>query len=200
MSCLENGVKGEGLTGKTPPLYDLCENRFNPLDLKDKPYKNIFELLLKHKVNLNVLNYEGYSILHNCVRKDPESDGPDDYMDPSHKYILGELLKHGADPNIKDNYGETPLSVAVKLRKVEEVRLLLKHGANPNVAKWVEDYDDEKHTEYPVSLLTWAKRVEKLAEEHRNEETYLDRDARKEIIALLKAYGAREQSSIMESL
>jgi ankyrin repeat protein len=45
------------------------------------------------------------------------------------------LLEHGADPNIKNKDGITPLHWAVFKSgvHVEVVKLLLEHGADPNI-------------------------------------------------------------------
>jgi ankyrin repeat protein len=44
-----------------------------------------------------------------------------------------ELLKKGADPNAKNEYGNTPLHEAASRGHVDVVRLLLEHGADPNI-------------------------------------------------------------------
>lgn len=44
-----------------------------------------------------------------------------------------DLLKHGADPNIQDEHGLTPLMRAVNYNHIENVKDLLKHGADPNI-------------------------------------------------------------------
>lgn len=45
------------------------------------------------------------------------------------------LLVHGADPNIGDEKGQTPLGVAIQRRHaVAEVEMLLRHGADPDRA------------------------------------------------------------------
>ena len=48
---------------------------------------------------------------------------------------LKALLKHGADPNIGDDRGETPLHLALeKGYDVAVLKLLIKHGADPDQA------------------------------------------------------------------
>src|SRR5574343_1244033 len=42
------------------------------------------------------------------------------------------LLKKGADPNIKNNIGETPLHQATENSQAKLVKLLLKYKADPN--------------------------------------------------------------------
>ena len=45
------------------------------------------------------------------------------------------LLDKGADPDIADKYGNTPLYEAVVSRRYELARLLLQYGADPNIVK-----------------------------------------------------------------
>ena len=45
------------------------------------------------------------------------------------KYLLG----NGADPNIADYDGTTPLAMAAKKYSIDLVKLLLESGADPNV-------------------------------------------------------------------
>jgi ankyrin repeat protein len=49
--------------------------------------------------------------------------------------VLKELLRLGADPNIRDDRGQTPLHRALeKGYDIEVFELLLKHGASPDIA------------------------------------------------------------------
>jgi len=47
--------------------------------------------------------------------------------------IVKFLLEHGANPNMKNNYGNTPLHFAATYGHPEVAELLLEHGANPNM-------------------------------------------------------------------
>jgi hypothetical protein len=46
--------------------------------------------------------------------------------------IVELLLKRGADPNVKDDNGQTPLHIAALWGHVDVVRVLLEHRADPN--------------------------------------------------------------------
>ena len=50
--------------------------------------------------------------------------------------VAQKLLGAGADPDIGNDYGVTPLFLAIKNRSEGMVRLLLKAGADPNVSLW----------------------------------------------------------------
>ena len=45
----------------------------------------------------------------------------------------GLLLKHGTDPNVVNDRGETPLFLAVKAAKLDLIAALIEAGADPNV-------------------------------------------------------------------
>lgn len=47
--------------------------------------------------------------------------------------VVKMLLEAGADPNITDDYNNTPISLASNAGYTEIVKVLLEHGANPNV-------------------------------------------------------------------
>ena len=49
------------------------------------------------------------------------------------------MLSRGANPNIQDNNGNTPLHAAVHSNNKKIVRLLLTHGANPNIQDYFGD-------------------------------------------------------------
>jgi len=47
--------------------------------------------------------------------------------------IVKFLLRHGANPNMKNDYGNTPLHYAAESGNSKVVEVLLKHGADPNI-------------------------------------------------------------------
>ena len=52
--------------------------------------------------------------------------------------MVRELLKNGANVNIANKCGDTPLYIAGGNRHVEVVRELLNHGANVNNANYLQ--------------------------------------------------------------
>ncbi|XP_014227268.1 uncharacterized protein LOC106652688 [Trichogramma pretiosum] len=62
--------------------------------------------------------------------------------------IIKLLLKYGMDVNLKDNWGRTPLHIAVKRARLEEIEFLLLHGADPNI---VDDYGNTPLNEVCVN-------------------------------------------------
>lgn len=106
----------------------------------------VLKLLAKHGADLNAKDKRGDAPLHHAVsRRDKtvtrallaagaQVDAKGQYSEaPLHRagYELAWiLLKHGADPNVKDKRGRTPLFG--RWVELDRYELLLKHGANPN--------------------------------------------------------------------
>lgn len=112
---LERGVKSEGLFAAA--WWGNWE---------------ILEDLVRHGADLNVV--VGATPLHMAVAVlDRGTEGKPELARQRLK-TLKELLRLGANPNIGEFRGSTPLHTALeKGYDVEVFRLLLKHGANPDV-------------------------------------------------------------------
>lgn len=87
--------------------------------------------LVENKADLNARAETGDSALLYAVRKtghasvyDPEKRDKVDVLDQKSFDLVKYLLEHGADPNVKNSSGQTPLRIA-RSRKVEEVVELL---------------------------------------------------------------------------
>jgi ankyrin repeat protein len=83
--------------------------------------KEIVSYLIEKGADVNKIDDMGFAPVHNAVFKEVNSE------------ILTLLLEHGANPDIKDPNGETPLFYAVRNRDPEKVKILLDHGARLNV-------------------------------------------------------------------
>ena len=107
-------LMGAALSGCSGVVKDLVENKadINARDgarhtallhaVKAVRYTSEYDPMKQHKVN--VVDKEGYD-------------------------LLNYLLEHGADPNVRNDWAETPLSVARKKKLSEVVELLEKYHA-----------------------------------------------------------------------
>ena len=90
----------------------------------------IVKLLLTHGAGVNAIDKRQYTPLHNAVGwgwfKNAPSDAPE-YKQIYYKAIIQMLLDKGADPNVKDKSGRTPLKLAEG--EPEIIELLIKYGA-----------------------------------------------------------------------
>lgn len=95
---------------------------------------NTFAYLVKVGATVNVANLEGRTALHMVVSLV-------EYLsEETCGQMINLLLHHGADPNITDQTGTTPLHLASELGSVSLIEFLLEEGANVNVI------DDEGET------------------------------------------------------
>ena len=133
----------ETVSGKTPIFNAQKDDRLG-----------IIIQLLNRGANVYHLSKEGRSILYRAARDDqltivkyltkhyPENIN---YRRKANGYtalfesvrsasieLVETLLKHGADPEIPDDDGTTPLHMAAKYARPQIVKLLLKYGANAN--------------------------------------------------------------------
>ena len=104
--------------------------------------KNILKGLLSDGVDINLQGKSGYTVLHKAIERD--------------KYAIIEfLMQKGADINIRDDWGRTPLSMEVnKGLECDKtmVELLLNRGAHVNV----KDIGSEFGGSFKVTLLSLA--------------------------------------------
>ena len=90
-----------------------------------KGHIDICKLLIDHGADINAqIDNTGLTALHYTA-----------IVSNNHKSndICRLLLERGAKVNIKDNNGETPLNIAVKLGFIVISKLLLEHGADANI-------------------------------------------------------------------
>ena len=102
-------------------------------------YEKLVDFLLRHGADPNAKDIGGNTPLHiSAFEGHPatiilplelgsRSEEPETYM-----RIAKLLIKSGADVNMKNNGGRTPLHAAVLQNRIDIVRLLLESGADPN--------------------------------------------------------------------
>jgi ankyrin repeat protein len=82
----------------------------------------IIEMLLNTGVDINEINkYNSTALANACFSRE-------NYID-----TVKLLLSRGANPNIIDIYGYSPLMKAIENNKIEIAEILLSHGADPNI-------------------------------------------------------------------
>jgi len=130
-----NGVNRRGIS----PLNFLIDTF--PTDVE-----HFLVGLLRSGADVNGVDSSGYSPLEKVLRKSYhfqienivtillESGATVSILNAIDKPKIVELLlRHGANPNVQNARGETPMHFAVLYKKPELVELLLRHGADPNV-------------------------------------------------------------------
>jgi hypothetical protein len=104
---------------------------------------------------------------------------------------IKKLLEEGADPNIRDRGGNTPLHFAASKGCAEVARLLLRHGADPNA--------QDKNGETPLHVAAYGGHVDvaRLLLEHGADPSIRNRDG-KTPLDLARESGHREVVSLIE--
>ncbi len=159
------------------------ENGFTPLHLAAaNGYESMVELLLSTKADVNAKDNAGSTPLHQAAAADGEhSDivelllthkadvnaADKQSLTPLHYALLADnpgvaltLLRHGANPNVKDNTaGHTPLILAASKGYKQVTELLLVHGADVNAA-------DDRGTPLAWAIRTGHANVADLLRQH----------------------------------
>lgn len=93
-------------------------------------------LLVQGQADTNVQDFKGNTPLHYVASMDfsklDHVDEDEDDVEQLHAQIAELLLTHGADANLANDYGETPLLLAIRNEYEQVVTLLLQHGADVN--------------------------------------------------------------------
>jgi ankyrin repeat protein len=108
---LANGADVNGEKGGDPPLLGAAMD----------DHKDVAELLLAHKADVNARGDEGFTPLHIAAQW-------------GHKDMVEWLLANGADVNTTNSEGDTPLGWTLKngpeYQHPDVVELLRQHGGH----------------------------------------------------------------------
>lgn len=105
--------------GYTVLMEAMCTTQFG--HNRTDAYSNvpIAAALIENGADVNAVSNDGTTVLHLAVR------GPED--------SLKALIKAKANPNVQDNFGNTPLILACKWESEKKIRMLLRAGADFNI-------------------------------------------------------------------
>jgi ankyrin repeat protein len=126
------------------PLHASCwEYDGSPeLQGKNQIMKDLIELFLKIGININSIDIDGNTPLHIAVSGNGGS-----------VTAVSTLLSYGADPNIANNEGATPLMLASFDAEFECIQVLLSSGANYKIKDKQELSALDYACEYYIHLV-----------------------------------------------
>jgi ankyrin repeat protein len=125
--ALERAASG----GKLEAMRMLIRYGANPIapnvliDAAASGIPAVVKELLQYKPNINGRNKDNATALLSCLHASHYKD-----QGVNKKQVVQILLEAGADPNLADNKGETPL--IVNARDTEIADMLISHGADVN--------------------------------------------------------------------
>ncbi len=90
--------------------------------------KDLLKLLLDSGANPNAVDKHKESFVHYLINT-LEPYGPDNY----NTFALNEMIEHGANLNLQNKNGKTPLFTAIVNGNTSMVKFLLDHGAKTDV-------------------------------------------------------------------
>jgi hypothetical protein len=144
---------------------------------------NIYSFKLVKTINKNYKNHSNHSniLIINFLKLKNKLINEHYYLIHACKYsninTIKYLIENGADINIVDNEGNTPLINASKYSDINIIKYLIEHGADVNITdnknnKWYNylfdndeiDLDDPKEITcyiFTIQLSNWMKQIDK---------------------------------------
>jgi len=132
------------------PLHYLAAYRpTNPLTIAETDLKELVELLLQYKadVNISTLDSDSQTALHLAIN----------YHHPS---IADVLLNHGADVHAKDANGMMAIGLAARRGDAEMVEYLLNKGTNMYQSRALFHAASCKHSDAVLKLLLEKRAID----------------------------------------
>jgi len=90
-------------------------------------HQKILDKLIELGANIHAKDVAGYTPLHHCLTI---------YTNPTTLSMARQLLKAGANPNMQNRFGSTPLFEPVMAANFEALKLLLEYGADPDIKEF----------------------------------------------------------------
>jgi ankyrin repeat protein len=111
------------LCGQNPLFRDIQMAANRMMEVKNK-HQDILAKLLELGANIHAKDIAGYTPLHHCLTS---------YSNSTTMFMARQLLKAGANPNLQNRFGCTPLFEPVMAANLDAVKLLLEFGGDPDI-------------------------------------------------------------------
>jgi len=111
------------LCGHNPLFRGVQQAARRRMEVKNE-HQKILTKLIELGANIHAKDIAGYTPLHHCLTS---------YSNPTTLAMARQLLKAGADPNMQNRFGCTPLFEPVMAASLDAVKLLLEFGADPDI-------------------------------------------------------------------
>jgi len=129
-------------------------------DASQNGHIGILKELLNMGANLQAKDIAGQTPLHHCLTA---------FGNNTTLQMAELLLIAGADPNLQNRFGSTPLPECIMASKIDAIKLLLKFGTKPEI----QDYDGTSALDmalhYPLVRELFSKNGSSLAKQERKE-------------------------------
>ena len=127
MNSVLHVVAGAKIVYSDRPLMLAEKQRIEAAMEVKSDHVKIIKKLIKLGANTSAKDMAGRTTLHHCFGG----------LGNATTSTMAELmLEAGADPNIQDRVGKTPLFLCINSANLDDISLLLKHGADPDVKEY----------------------------------------------------------------
>jgi len=178
MNSVLHVVGGAKVFYSDKPAMLMEVNRLATIMEVKRGHIRILKKLIELGANISAKDVAGRTPLHHCFAG---------YGNAATAAMAELLLQAGADPNLQDRAGLTPLLIAVSGADLAGVSLLLKHGGDPDVKEYTEGHSSRARAAmFPAVNKLIAKTAKKGAAKERRQQ----REAAGGSLATCRACGA----------
>ena len=145
VSAIFHVVVGARILCAPNPVYDFFQKH---VENKNGHIK-ILAKLLEMEPCLKAKDMCGYTPLHHCLTS---------YANSTTLVMAGMILKAGADPNLQNRFGSSPIFECIAAANLKAIQLLLKYGARTDVKEFDSGLTPQHMARYfPKVLALFSK-------------------------------------------